>query len=991
MTKKILLLVLSLPLILMICLFTTSNTVSLAISVPVTGIDIVGDNIVYLDMDKNETYEVEYTIYPTNAANKKISFSTEVIEGERLATLEYVDGKIIPKSSGAAKVYLTTVDGGHKDSFIVYVDSTTIQEIISTADKNQIYVGEKVTITNEFVPTNSSNQLVTYKSTNESVLKVEPNTNKIIGVGRGTADIIITSLANEEIFDTVTIEVLNTDAMDLSYTNLKTWNPTGSINISVDTPVEYEITYRILDESSKEFEKSPLKITLQEEVSDNVLATYSFENEFVGKVIIEFTLKTVLGLEVKKTCIIEKVNEVNVEFNYSEIPSFVQGTTTFLLFELTPEDAKVKYNVSLSNDNIIAEIDNGLLIIQTVKAGITSLTLEIEVDGVENSKKSASIDIVVKPTSFVIEETANTYGDEQLLTIGRTDINGQITKFKFNVSFGKTIIGANFLENVSWKSNNSAVIVKDGEVYIEDSSFEGIVEISVVYSYKTFKQETAVFQIRCVGSGINVYCYEDLLNATKEEKPIVLHNDIVDDFGKYKDGSQMNIKDVYTEITSTYDITYYKNIKREDLAKVKVLLSFKSDVYGNGKVINAHNITYKIDSTGALLSNALFTGPLNFVAVTETGASAVSVKGQDNICFALYEGSSLNNIQLKGCTLSSGSSDSYDLTDLNYIGTVVEVLGDNVQVNFSRISNGRTVRRIFGDVNDSSKVINVNINNSILSGAREFIIRMGSNHFVQGTKDNYSPYLDTNTKLSFPVYVEYKQKTEEQKKEYDNSYIKTFVTLKNCALKDCGIFSIGMDSHFSGELLANGKEYAEGSTSLNQLKELFEPWYDLAKTSYGAKLIFEGEVRMYDWKNLENVDSSTLIDISLKGGSFDSIFEKLQFDVKALVEVATGKEQFKNIVYTSKDGKQYVHGGIAFFGGGKNYSCFEDRTNEKFASLNGYQISLADVNSSYLNLAAGNEEFYFLLHDATTKNFLPEDQEKYLSSDSSAYDFVFKK
>ena len=86
MTKKILLLVLSLPLILMICLFTTSNTVSLAISVPVTGIDIVGDNIVYLDMDKNETYEVEYTIYPTNAANKKISFSTEVIEGERLAT-----------------------------------------------------------------------------------------------------------------------------------------------------------------------------------------------------------------------------------------------------------------------------------------------------------------------------------------------------------------------------------------------------------------------------------------------------------------------------------------------------------------------------------------------------------------------------------------------------------------------------------------------------------------------------------------------------------------------------------------------------------------------------------------------------------------------------------------------------------------------------------------------------------------------------------------
>ena len=42
MAKKVLLLVLCLPIIIMICLFTTTDAVSLAIDIPVTGIAIFG-------------------------------------------------------------------------------------------------------------------------------------------------------------------------------------------------------------------------------------------------------------------------------------------------------------------------------------------------------------------------------------------------------------------------------------------------------------------------------------------------------------------------------------------------------------------------------------------------------------------------------------------------------------------------------------------------------------------------------------------------------------------------------------------------------------------------------------------------------------------------------------------------------------------------------------------------------------------------------------
>ena len=152
MTKKLLLLILALPLVMMISLFTTTNSVSLAINVPVSGIDIIGSNIIYLNLDQAEKYQVNYTVYPTNAYNKEVTFETEVVGDAPLADLAFVDGYIVPKSVGMAKVFLTTVDGGYQDSFIVQVDSKALQEIISNVDKKEIYTGDTAVISTSFIP-----------------------------------------------------------------------------------------------------------------------------------------------------------------------------------------------------------------------------------------------------------------------------------------------------------------------------------------------------------------------------------------------------------------------------------------------------------------------------------------------------------------------------------------------------------------------------------------------------------------------------------------------------------------------------------------------------------------------------------------------------------------------------------------------------------------------------------------------------------------------
>ena len=290
--------------------------------------------------------------------------------------------------------------------------------------------------------------------------------------------------------------------------------------------------------------------------------------------------------------------------------------------------------------------------------------------------------------------------------------------------------------------------------------------------------------------------------------------------------------------------------------------------------------------------------------------------------------------------------------------------------------------RIFGDIADPTKVINVNISNSVLSSAREFLIRMGSNCFVDGNSEVPAPLID-NTYTSFPIQPQYAKMNKDKKAAYDDKYIKTFVNVKDSAFKDSGIFAVGIDSHFSGGLLANG---VKGSPFENNtiICEMLKPWHDLAKTSYGAKLTFEGDVRIYDWKALDSVDSSSLIDIN--ENTQLQFVKDMKLEINVMVESLAAKEAFKNILVDHNE-KDYVHGGIAFFGGGKNYGIFETK-DYKFYNLNGYKVTLNEAGRGELEAAAGEEEFYFLMHDATTVNFTPAKQAQILAS-SDAYSFIY--
>lgn len=959
MNKKLILLILALPLFLMISLFTATSSISLAVSVPVSGIEYTGESVVYLDLDLGQSFRPEYTVYPTSAANKSVTLVTEAVGDAPLCELELSDGVIRPKSAGMAKVYLTTVDGGYRDSFIVSVDSVVLKEITAELSSDALYVGETAMLVPQFYPANTKDKVVGYRSDNERVLSVNDK-GVITALAKGSATVTVYSVTHPEICDTVEITVLNREALDLSASEITTSASAGTLSASVDSAVAYELSYRVTDTYGNAVSDAILSLSLKDEQGAISLAYAFTDTGFYGTLMLEITIRTELGLELTKTCKLVRVKELGLRFDAVSTPAFHLGSNV-LGFTLTPRDADVTYEAWASNDNVTNLVCVGSRIIfKANRAGVTTVFLRVTDNESAENTKTVSIDIAILPHAIDVVESGKTYGDEDLLTVGRTDVSGADTLYPLHLTFGSTELGEGFLENVGFLTDTDKVTVEDGKIRILDPTFTGIVSVRARFAYGDAEHLSAPFRFRAVGDAYNVYSYLDLLRATREEKPVVLHNDITEDFGYDENG-----RVVYEEIESTYDTDMYKNGK----PTVKVLLSFRADLYGNGYTVSAHNVTYRLDSTGALLPDALFRGPLNFVDMTEgdlnSGGGMVSVKAQDNVAFAVYGGVSLRNVTLKSCELTEYEG-KYDLTDLNYVGTTVEVFGDGVTIAHSRLTNGRTVLRAFGDAEDPDRVIHVNLENSTLSSAREFLLRMGSNKFVQGSTSDPSPKLEGDTLASYPAQAHYSNMTAGERAAYDESFIKTFVTVKDSTLRDAGIFAIGVDSHFAGSALADGSSY-------KFLNGLIDHWQGMAKTSYGAKLTFEGDVNMYCWKPLSEVDSSTLIEIV--GSS--QYAEKLSFDVEAMVRSISNKSGFTSIL-TKYKGVDYVHAGIAFFGGGKNYGVFENATSDAY---NTYSIGLSDVDAQHLEAAAGSEKFYFVIYDSSS-SFSPEEQEKQLGSGS---------
>ncbi len=967
MNKKIICAILIMPLIIMLIVYTTAKTVSLVQSVEVNSVVINDNDIEYIDMDLNDSFQIHYTVYPLTATNQNVTFEVVNLENDFEIVQISKTGLLKALRPGQCKITVITNSGNYKDSFILYISSKGLKSIDLEIKKEDIYVGDLFDVIPTLTPLTALNQALKFESSNQNVIKISQN-GQARAMGKGEAQIKVSSIANPNVYNIIIVNVLIKDIIDFSKDEIITYSNKGSLIISIDFNEEYDFTLNYNNEEIKIIETIIAK--------DLIKIDYELKNDFLNTNL-EAVLNSVSGFEYKKNCLIIKDNNISFGFLEDEVVLSVLGSASMAII---PSIDDVIYNVNINDNDVCSFIyDDNAIYVWGYKAGVTSVIVDFYIN--EELIESKELVIIIKPFLIEINNNAKTYGLSNEFYLGQYNMSDEkLSSWSFEYTINGTL-NDDFYNYIKWSTSDSdiATVSLDGKIKILNT---GVFYIQLDFIVNDVTYMQAKFKINAVKDGYNVGTYKELMEATKKEKIVILTNTI----GSLNDGSKgealfgSNYDDLYTTIDTTYDKTYYKNANIESNAKVKVLVDIKNDIYGNGYLLNAHNLAFGLDSTGTLKYNALFKGPLNFVSLTETQSSLISVKAQDNIAFAVRGNVNLYDLNLQSC------DDQADLSKYNFVGTTVEILGDNVNINYCRIKNGRTVMRIFGS-EDSNEVIRVNIENSILSNAREFIIRMGSNKFVDGNATTPSPYLlrlsDSLVNLNdfknnCGNAKNYNNLTNEEKNDYDNNYITTFVTLNNVGLRTCGIFSIGIDTHFSGQYLADGRN----NPLVNLFGEGFSNWYDLAKTSYGSKLILENEVRIYDWKNLESIDSSTLIEQN-NSLDFSSYFD---FNIKNMISsIYEDMNTDYTKILTNYLEEKYVHGGIAFFGGGKNYSVIEYK-NYKTCKFEEYSINLRQTSSSALMAAAGDQSFYFLMYDKDS-SFTPLYQDRQIE-EGSMYNFI---
>ena len=1049
MRNKIIALMAVIPLIVMFTIMTLTESVSVAISIPVSGVRITTeteDGVLTIDMAEYESDKyLSVEVLPLTAANRgyRLEFAP-VDENSAEGKIEVSeDGLITPLDTGMVKVTAVTDDGGFRASIIVnVVSSKAIGADVSVYDRDVPSILFEVRDTD--VPGMDGEVEVRggrlgfeaavrpSSVTADVTFSAEPYDED--GVADGFTIHPVTGFAEAKISGEYVVTVdLDPAVEGMERLRLLVRADCGDGFTVQGRESDAEVRVLPSAESATIYAESgsPVEVTsLAEGMTADPAelggGRYAVRVEFESGMfsdgdtaVMELTSD---GVTRKVTFVFaESVTEIFYKYVEPESKDYLQKTGSTASYAAVTEPSVpdgMTFRFETEGDAVrIAEFDSesGVCRAEALAEGTATLRVfTVTADGEETLADSRVIRVVDGFSSFVFTENASTWGIGGVLAVGGIASDGTSSQdyvLGFRAMRGTSAAETDDGEVLYTVSDPTLAEVKvtDGVPRLTAKG-TGRVTVTAAWRYTEAFGDgmTASLVLDVVADGVNVDDYASLASATEAGKPVVLTTDIM--LGENmigEDGLPLPGADPhkYTHtFETTADWTYYAN-RGMSHPELSYVIEFKNDVYGNGRFLDADHITTfgpTVDS-----SLAVFKGPLDFVAIQGTAA----VKAQDNVVFLVRtDGVTIDNVVLRGCSDESLYEDGLmELNNLNTVGTVLEIMADCRVIN-SRIMNGRTGVRAFGRygvdavVSDSDPVdaaaerIDAELESCIVSGAREFLVKLGTNRKVRGTyvRDGSSdkgynvermePSLTANGNTYAP-----RNDDNLNDEAFNEQLVLTHLTLKNCALYNSGLFSIGFESCFAGPMLDGG------------VLNVGDDWDDIGGTSYAAVLRLSGEVRMYDWKSLDAVDSSTLIELP-KGATGNTAF--LSLNIKKMLSKVRdyGGEDYRNIIYTA-DGADYVHGGIAVYGGGKNYGIVDFADDFTSDPLKEYSVNLSvlakgeefdpknPMNGSELYLqgtmlpfAAGTQDFRFFMYDASS-DFGYAEQVKAIS-EGTAFDFV---
>lgn len=1037
MKNKLIALMAVIPLIVMFTIMTFTGAASVAVDIPVSGVTVTvagaEDGILTVDMAEYEyDKHLQVDVAPVNAANRAYDLEFSAVEGSAQGSIEVEeDGLIVPLSTGAVKVTAVTRDGGFRASVIVNVTSTkAIDAEFAVADREgaesyEVTPSALTGVNCEVTVPGGAYFLTTSTLPASVAADVTYTVSPYLGEGvEGGLEIHpVTGLMQARLSGRYLVTAAIDPAVDGKESATLLVTVDCGDGFTVNGVAEKEQALRLPRAAAETvvYAQSGGEITVDaasegttariEELGGGRYAVAVAFDDIAKEKGASLTLST-SGESVTLTFSFgESVTEI-----YGRYPDSADGflqmtgvTATYAAVSEPASAAGTTYRFELTGDAariISQDPDTGLCRIEALGSGEAEMVLYVTENGIESEAERVRIAVSDGYSSFTFSENAESHGIGGVYAVGGLryaagGIEEENPALGLKVQRGAQTVSIPAEEVIFLSSDpDTAELIAAGEGFAVRVKGTGRVTLTAEWRYnEAFGADvTASITLDVVADGVNVTDYASLMAATDAKKPVVLQEDVMlgeymfDEDGFLKPGADLSR--FVRQIETTADWTYYAN-RGYTHPTVNYIVEFTADVYGNGKCIDGDYITQVTPMVSA--SASVFKGPLDFVAVD----GMASVKAQDNIVFLVRtDDITIDNVVLRGCSDESLYDDGkMELSYLNTVGTVLEVMSDCRVIN-SRIMNGRTGVRAFGreginavvsaedPVNVKAERITVELESCIVQNAREFLVKLGTNRKVRGTfsgtsindydKDKLEPSLTAGG-------ITYAPRTDENlaDKNFTENFLLTDLTLKNCALYNSGLFSVGFESCFAGPMLS---------------LDTFDGWSNMAGTSYSAVLRLVGDVRMYDWKSLATVDSSTLIEMP-NGADAQTAFLQLNMSQMLNKVCSYGGEKYEDIIYT-ENGEQFVHGGIAMYGGGKNYGMVDLTafTGEKPTQYSVNLSVLAEgeppgnlnnplyAQGTMLPLAAGTQDFRFFMYDAASKFGLQAQRDAL--ADGTAFSFI---
>ena len=386
-----------------------------------------------------DNYSLKVTINPNNATNQSITF---ISSDNNVASIDK-NGRIVAKKEGTVTITAKS-SNGKISSFKLTIISVPVTQIIINKAEETISIGKSFNISTKILPSNATDQSLTYISNNNNVVTVDKN-GKVTGIKPGKATIMVKS--NNGVTATCNVIVSDILPQSISFKSLSLKLVEGeskSLDYSIkpDNATNKKLIWNSSNESIVTVNNG---IVTAKKSGKSVITAYSEINKNV---------KSEMLIEVTK----REIDIESISLNKTEIETY-EGNKVSLSVIVIPSNATNKTISYTSSDSNIASVNN--------KGEVTAKKVGKAIITAKSSNgKIAKCNITVKKSTIDVESI-------------KIDSNISVINIGEEAILSYSIKPDNATnKNVIWNSNDTSIATVDNNGKVKGLK-EGNVKISV--------------------------------------------------------------------------------------------------------------------------------------------------------------------------------------------------------------------------------------------------------------------------------------------------------------------------------------------------------------------------------------------------------------------------------------------------------------------------------------------------------------------------------